>query len=170
MHVCLSAAVQESGLLGEDQLDHLLHQQDGLLAGGQPGQLVGEDQLKGDYLIEEENPASFSELQHVQCEGLQGEEEKFGGNELGVSGPGFHFQLDVQGDGKPLQLQLGGEDQLCQLVDEGGQLCHLYNSVLGVAVGEIVGTGLLGELPVLQVESGKGQGHLPEIEGQEAEG
>ena len=56
-----------------------------------------------------------------------------------------------------MQLQLGGEDQLCQLVDEEGQLCYLYNSVLGVAVGEIFGTGLLGELHVLQAESGEGQ-------------
>ena len=55
-------------------------------------------------------------------------------------------------------------------MDEEGQLCHLYNSVLGVALGETVGTGLLGELPVLQAELCKGQGHLPDIEGREAEG
>ena len=86
--------------------------------------------MKGDCLIEdghlEENPASSScEIQSVHSEGLHGEVEKFGGDELDVMGHGFLFQLDVQGDDQPLQLQLGGDYQLCQLVDDEGQLCHL---------------------------------------------
>ena len=99
-----------------------------MLEGGQPGLIVGEDQLEGDCLVEDGqlggrgNPFSFCELQPLSCLSQAAWDLSF----WGEGGHGELFQLDVQGDGQPLLLQLDGDGRLCQLlVDEESQLCYL---------------------------------------------